>query len=100
MQDPHARDHAHVVDHVGRVPRDHAHTPAHGDRDRAHRPGGGPARPRPPSSDTRGKRERGADGRWERRCRLVCPSLQDGPAAVRSRSCAVFAAAWFALRRR
>lgn len=56
--------------------------------------------PGPPSSDTRGKRERGADGRWERRCRLVCPSLQDGPAAVRSRSCAVSAAAWFALRRR
>ncbi|BAJ68906.1 hypothetical protein BLIJ_1321 [Bifidobacterium longum subsp. infantis ATCC 15697 = JCM 1222 = DSM 20088] len=47
MQDPHARDHAHVVDHVGRVPRVRAHTPAHGDRDRAHRPDGGPARPRP-----------------------------------------------------
>lgn len=37
---------------------------------------------------------------WHRnRCKLVCPSLQDGPAAVRSKSCAVFAAAWFALRR-
>lgn len=38
---------------------------------------------------------------WHRnRCRLVCPGLQDGPAAVRSESCAVSAAAWFALRRR
>lgn len=42
--------------------------------------------PAPPSSDTRGKRERGADGRWERRI-AVC--LLAG----------MFAAAWFALRR-
>lgn len=47
MQDPHARDHAHVVDHVGRVPRVRDHARDHAGRDRAHRPDGGPARPRP-----------------------------------------------------
>ena len=62
MQDPHARDHAHVVDHMGRVLASTDHARDHAGRIGPHRPDGGPARPPPPIIRYTRKQGRGADG--------------------------------------